>query len=313
MSDLKELTNNSDLEYIDINIAGNGSIVEATDKIALIDADTIAYNACLATERVVTLLPRDTYTDEEWKDLEPHIVSEEEARIPDIPAAIMFAKSKIQKILECTGCKDVELHFTTGKSSFRYHIYPEYKANRKNFIAPAGLREVKEELCKLYRGYLHTAIEADDAVAYIYTNNKNNRINKGLEPQFILCAVDKDVLRSIAGRHFNYYESAKHNIDMKWVETGVVDAYNFPFLQAMMGDRSDNIIGLEGIGEKKAQKIIDTNSPINLSILKDIYEKHGRSREDAELNYNLCSMGSTTETPLALLSINYKGEADVSL
>lgn len=287
----------SDLEYVDINIASDGSIVEATDKIALVDADTIAYNACLATERVVTLLPRDSYTDKEWHDLEPYIVSEDEARIPDIPAAIIFAKSKLQKILDLTGCKDVELHFTTGKRSFRYTIYPEYKANRKKLVAPAGLSDVKEKLCELYRGYMHIDIEADDAVAYLYREYPD---------KYILCAVDKDVLRSIAGRHFNYYESAKHNIDMKWVETNDIDAKNFPYLQAMMGDRSDNIIGLEGIGEKKAQKIIDAVGEFTIEDLIQTFKKHGRSEHDATTNYRLCYMGSPYYASRALDTIGYR-------
>ena len=34
---------------------------------------------------------------------------------------------------------------------------------------------------------------------------------------YILCAVDKDVLYTLPGRHFNYYSSMIHNIDMKFI------------------------------------------------------------------------------------------------
>lgn len=272
------------MEFVDINLALDGSAIETNDKIALIDADTIAYTACSHCEKAIDVLPKEFYSDEEWANLTKNGEPDSEGRVyeSNFDEVLAYARFKLNKILTLTGCKSCELHFTEGKSSFRYNIYPEYKANRKAIHRPMFLFELKLELCKIYDGYIHTDIEADDAVAYLA---------RKYPEKYIVCAVDKDVLNAIAGRHFNYYESATYNIDMQWVETSVETARLFPYRQAIMGDRSDNIIGLDRIGPKKAVAIIadGTNDPMNQLI--EAFKLNGRTEKEARLNYELCYMG----------------------
>lgn len=271
-------------EITEIDITSNGQVVVASDKTLLVDADTLAYTACLNAETEIELLPREFYSDEEWNEFTEKERTDGVAYRGDEKYALSLAAAKLEKIKELTGCKKYELHFTLGKESFRYRIYPAYKANRKEFRAPCKLAEVKQLLAKWYNGFLHTEIEADDAVAYLARRYPDD---------YVVCAVDKDVLKAIPGKHFNYYESAKHNIDMHWIETDNLQAFLFPYRQAIMGDRSDNIIGLQGYGEKKVLKLIPDNAnPLEVpELLIKAFESNGRTREEALLNYELCYMG----------------------
>lgn len=272
------------MEFVDINLTPDGSVVETNDKIALIDADTIAYTACSHCEKAIDLLPREFYSDEEWANLTKNGEPDIDGRVyeSNFDEVLSYARFKLNKILTMTGCKDCELHFTDGKFSFRYFIYPDYKANRKPIHRPMFLFELKLKLCELYKGFIHTSIEADDAVAYLA---------RKYPEKYIICAVDKDILNAIEGKHFNYYESAHYNIDMKWQETDSETARLFPYRQAMIGDRSDNIIGLDRIGPKKAEAMIPNGIRDPMNQLIEAFKLNGRTAEEAKLNFELCYMG----------------------
>jgi 5'-3' exonuclease len=256
------------------------------DKIALIDADTVAFAACLNVQTAGDVLGQEFYTDEEWQEIQenPQYDAEEGVLWDTCPIqALIKAEEKIKRILDKTGCQEVELHFTGGKENFRYDIASNYKANRTG-RPPAGLRELKEALCKKYTGTIHTKYEADDAV--VYTKNKDPE-------KYILCAIDKDVLNSVHGTHFNYYESALYNIEMKWVEVDRHTSLIWRYLQTLTGDTTDNIIGLKGIGPAKANKILaGCMSHAELwQAVCDAYKSKGRTKDEALLNMNLVDMG----------------------
>lgn len=126
---------------------------------------------------------------------------------------------------------------------FRHVINPEYKGQRK--ASPLlWLKTLKMYLVEKYYATTPPAIEADDAVAYYKT----------LNPEAVICAIDKDVLKQVAGEHYNYRTR-------KWVNTTEEDAHLWLYTQALMGDPGDNIKGLPGIGPAKAAKILDGCSP----------------------------------------------------
>lgn len=296
---LDELQGDFELgDIADIDVDTYGEIMPPKNgKIALIDADTIAYTACLATEVEQDVLPRDFYNDDEWEA----IVSSPEYNpetgmlwIAQPELALEKAKEKIQRILDRTGCVDVELHFTGGKSNFRYFIYPQYKATR-TARRPAGLNELKVMLCEEYNGTIHTDFEADDVVVYKL---------KAESEKYILCAIDKDVLNSVEGKHYNYYESAVYGIDMKWVETDRYTSIIWPFLQVLTGDTSDNIRGLAGIGPAKARKILAGCLSFEelWQAVSAAYVKAGRSEDEALLNMNLVNMHLLKDYKIKLLT-----------
>jgi len=286
-NELDMLQGDVDLDdIVDINLDIDGKVMPTKhNKIALIDADTIAYTACLNVEVAGDVLGEDFHTKEEWEDIQsdPQYDADEMLLYETCPVqALAKAQEKINRILDKTGCQTVELHFSGGRENFRYKLYPEYKANRTG-RTPAGLQRLKKDLCELYNGTIHTEYEADDMVVYKVEKYKD---------KYILCAIDKDVLNSVAGKNFNYYESALYNIEMKWVEVDRYASMTWRYLQTLMGDKTDNIIGLKGIGPAKAQKILKgkmSHKDLWLTVC-DAYIMKGRTKDEALMNLNLVDM-----------------------
>ncbi len=302
-----------EMVYLDIGFAG--AILEPkSDKIVLIDADTIAFIGCLGAEEVNMVLPREFYVDEEWEEIEANPTYSEddgEYYTSNFSGALERCEEKIAKILDLTGCQEVELHFSSGKSNFRFDLYPEYKANR-TVRAPLGLREVKLALLDKYAGDIHTRWEADDIVVCKKRENPE---------KYLLAAIDKDVIYALPGRHFNYFEAnyARGDtlviVDMQFVEVTEKLAKYWPYMQIINGDTSDNIIGPKRIGPqtmipyfggtkpkpavKKLQDVIDY-VPDDLTqrelwaICVAAYEDKNLTEFDAVLNMNLVNMNMLT-------------------
>ncbi len=223
---------------------------ESGKLIALIDADTIAFAAAITTEYMEEVMPKEFYTEEEYAELLAHPNYDKESGgvwHQDIDAAAASAQDRINDIILATDTKSAELYFTTGKN-FRYQVYDMYKGNRIGRY-PTNLKQVKEKMLENYPGEMCEAYEADDVVVML----------KRTQPEkYVLCAIDKDVLFAVGGKHFNYYQNAKYGIDMKWHATTHASAKVFHYKQTMMGDMAtDNIPGVPGIGKVKAGKIIE--------------------------------------------------------
>jgi DNA polymerase-1 len=217
--------------------------------IALIDADTIAYAAAITNEYADDILSEEMYSKQEWEAIinDPNYDSIECCIWKcNLENAVADAVNRINDILLATDCYKAELYFTTGLN-FRHTVDPLYKANRKATRYPSGNRAVKDELHKLYEGEICEGYEADDIVVAL----------KDLHPdKYVLCAVDKDVYKSVAGRHYNYYYSERHKISPKWVTISFDEAMKFHPLQTLCGDPTDNIKGCPSIGPKKAEKAL---------------------------------------------------------
>ncbi len=223
---------------------------KASDKIALIDCDTVVFAACTVKEYADDLLPRDMYSADEWEVHTSHPGYDIEGNciwMYDEQEVLDLCVERISEIQYRTNTSSAELHFTEGRN-FRYDVYDMYKANRKGNRYPQGQSVIKRRLLEMYDGGIWDNVEADDVVVY----------KKRTEPEkYVLCAVDKDVYLSVPGLHFNYYRAERYNIDMKWVETEHKDAYQFPYVQTLMGDSTDNITGCPGIGKVKAAKAME--------------------------------------------------------
>ncbi|MCI4437840.1 MAG: hypothetical protein JHC33_13620 [Ignisphaera sp.] len=259
------MNGSNDDDWVDVDINNFGDVkAPKNDKVALIDADTIVYAACSSYEY-------ESDDTAEWE--------------VDLPSAYEHAKNRVQSILDATGCCDYELHFTAGRKSFRYEdVDSEYKANRLQTRSVPGLYELKQ-LFKNDVGeksFIHYGWEADDAVVALKRDNPD---------KYILCAVDKDVLYTLAGTHFNYYQSFRFNILMKFIDVSEEQAMKHHFLQCLMGDKGDNVIGLKGVGEKTAQKLLlGCKTPAQCwKVVTDQYSRFNRL-DDALKNMRLVHM-----------------------
>lgn len=140
-----------------------------------------------------------------------------------------------------------------GKN-FRHDIYPEYKANRS--ATPEPLVQQLEPVTRAVRTLgLHLEIsencEADDCIASLAARYKKER-------PVIIIGADKDLKQCLDDNVFLWDPGVKQEklttIGDFREETGL-DPAQWPDFQAVIGDSSDNIPGVPGIGPKTAAKI----------------------------------------------------------
>jgi DNA polymerase-1 len=165
--------------------------------------------------------------------------------------------------------------FTKCKNNFRKKIYQEYKANRKK--PNKWVNELRNYLLEyLENSFAHDEYEADDLI-YYHTQLMDVK-------DYIICSIDKD-LKQIEGLHFDYYQLKKYDeqgteykIRKGFKHMTKTDCENLLCKLFLVGDASDNIKGIKGIGELKAEKIIYSK-----------YTTYGKFRAVCEAYKNECN------------------------
>ena len=152
-----------------------------------------------------------------------------------VDVAIHRADKLMQEILDATRAEQYRCFLSPSKN-FRYDLYPEYKANRRDVVDPVHRQAVKDFLVTAWEAEIFDGYEADDALAWSQTEKS------------IICTIDKD-LKQVEGEHYNFVKFERDTI------TKSQGLQNF-YAQVLTGDTSDNLIGIRGIGPVKAIKYI---------------------------------------------------------
>ena len=147
------------------------------------------------------------------------------------------ADQMIQDILADTGATTYNVYLT-GSNNFRREIAPSYKANRPD-DRPEHWLAVREFLVTQHKAQMCDGYEADDELGI--QQDKETLTT-------VICSIDKDLLQ-IPGRHYNFVKKI-HNVVER--DQGLKHLY----MQSLIGDKSDNIIGVEGIGPVKAERAL---------------------------------------------------------
>jgi 5'-3' exonuclease len=155
-----------------------------------------------------------------------------------LEVALLRASDLMNRILEETQSEKY-VAFLTGSNNFRYKYNPQYKANRKDTPRPRWLQDVREYLVTEWQARVEDEQEADDALGIYQMANKDT----------IICSIDKDLLM-IPGEHYDFVKSIRR------------DVYNIPairhfYWQLIMGDRTDNVFGFDGIARQKVPKKLE--------------------------------------------------------
>ena len=119
--------------------------------------------------------------------------------------------------------------FLSGSGNFRYGIYPDYKANRRDLPKPVHLQAVREHLVKAWNSSVTDGIEADDAMGIAQYS---------LLDETCIASIDKDMLM-IPGHHYNF-------VKQEFTHVSPLEGLRNFYKQLIMGDRSDNIPGYDG-------------------------------------------------------------------
>ncbi len=145
--------------------------------------------------------------------------------------------------------------FDASRISFRQDIYPEYKANRSE--TPADLIAqsymVREGAAAMGMPVLCIpGVEADDVIATIARENCNTT------DATRVITSDKDLMQLVSNCIFLYDGMKQKEIREPQVfEKFGVGPDRVIDVQSLMGDSSDNVPGVPGIGPKKAAELIN--------------------------------------------------------
>jgi DNA polymerase-1 len=143
----------------------------------------------------------------------------------------------------------------TKEGSFRKEIYPEYKAHRSEppdeLIPQFAIVDELISVLRLPEMKLAT-FEADDIIGSVCTQWKNHF------DEILIASGDKDLMQFVDG-HVHMLDTMKDKIyareDVK-DKMGVYPEQIVDYL-ALIGDSSDNIPGVPGIGPKGAQGLLE--------------------------------------------------------
>lgn len=154
----------------------------------------------------------------------------------------------------------VAVAFDVSRFSFRTRIYPEYKATRGDtpteFIGQVPL--LQEALHAMGVPTLTKEdFEADDILATLATQGAH----AGMD--VLVVSGDRDTLQLVNDRVTVLYPSARGVSELKrYTPAAVVERYGvephqYPEIAALVGETSDNLVGVDKVGEKTAVKWIN--------------------------------------------------------
>ena len=193
----------------------------------------------------------------------------------------------------------------------RCDIFLEYKGTRTREEDPKffKFRTELQDLLKML-GWDIISVngsEADDVIASIVADNCHRCFCKvpcencdcalKYKTDIVIFSGDRDLQQCLAWDRVLIYRAPGLFVDKESFE----DEYGIPVekygvYKALMGDRSDNIKGVEGFGPSKAQKAIKANS-----VAPDIWELGGHeASEDFKLALSLVNLDTKLDIDISL-------------
>jgi len=170
----------------------------------------------------------------------------------------------------------------------RYEIYEPYKSGRgKDYIngtQPIELSELKQRkmvwdyLNEMYvRQLKHEVIESDDFIAYYCLNKKENE-------KITIVSTDRDFLQLISEDVRIYFIDLKEYVDLfNYSSYFCHHKDNSVLIKTMIGDTSDSIKGIKGLGETKLLSLFPDLKQRKLSV-DDVIQEAKRLQNDRVTN-----------------------------
>ena len=261
-------------------------------KIVLIDGNNLMFRAYYAT----------AYTGNLMKNSKGLVTN-----------ALYGFTNMINKIIEEENPEYIAVAFDIGKS-FRHAEYKEYKAGRN--ATPEELK-IQLPLAKTlleHMGIMHLSVEnyeADDIVGTLC-----KRVNEDSNWEALLVTSDHDYLQLITDnvevkllkpKGFTKYKPTNFKEEYGIEPIKVID------LKALMGDSSDNIPGVPGVGEKTALKLLVEhgdldNIYINIDNVKGkLKDKLVENKDSAYFSKRMATIYCDVPLGITLEDMKYDG------
>ena len=175
----------------------------------------------------------------------------------------------IRKLISKFGAKYIALIWDSKGKTTRHDMYKDYKATRQS--PPSDIFDQKKliveiadtiNMCQLAQ----RGIEADDIIFSVAQDFKEKDYN------IVVVTLDKD-LGQMLDEHVFMYDAFKDLVtDVPVFEEKMgFEIAKLPFYFALLGDTSDNIPGVRGIGKKGALELVN-----QFSSLKELYDNLDR-------------------------------------
>ena len=262
-----------------------------SNKLVLIDGNSIVYRAFFA----LPLLNNDkgVYTN-----------------------AVYGFTTMLLRLLEEEKPTHLLVAFDAGKTTFRHETYKEYKGGRQK--TPPELSEqfpLVRELLDAFqiKHYELPQYEADDIIGTLSKQGNSE------DWDVTVISGDKDMLQLIS-------DKVTVNVTKKGISE--VERYTPEFLmekleitpeqvidmKALMGDSSDNIPGVPGVGEKTAIKLLKQYQTLE-EVYEHVDEVSGKKlkenltnfKDDAFMSKDLVTINRESPIEIALEDISYNG------
>jgi DNA polymerase-1 len=200
-------------------------------RVLLIDADSIMYTA--------TYFPEDSLIE----------FSTEEEQLEEAKYRTRTKLQEIQSNVE-EWFNIVQTYiFIGGKNNFRYKIFPEYKANRKNVIKSPLLPFIREYMIEELKAIESHGGEADDYIIDAINESSGN---------CVVSSIDKDVLYYSPDTPLYDYRGYNDVLgEFKYIskkESRLARA-----TQIVTGDSTDGVPGAKGVGKAWCDKNMHIN------------------------------------------------------
>ncbi len=260
-------------------------------KLILIDGNSITYRAFFALPLLSTASGRHTN------------------------AAFGFTMMLL-RLLQDEQPTHVAVAFDKGKVTFRHHFFEAYKGTRDK--TPGELSEqfpIVREVLDAF-GIQHLEMEGYEADDIIGTLTRKAE-EEGIET--LVVSGDKDLLQLVSNKintiltrkgitETERYDLAKVRERYGLLPQQIID------LKGLMGDTSDNIPGIPGVGEKTALKLLHEFGSVEEVLAnadqvsgKKLQEKLAEHREDALLSKKLATIYREVPLDLTFEQFAYAG------
>lgn len=150
--------------------------------------------------------------------------------------------------------------FVGGSNNYRKLLFPTYKDSRKKKQKPVLLDFLKTYIVKNYGAFVSDGCEADDSIYATWLKLKDTQT-------VIIATVDKD-LKQIPCLFFDYYHTR-----MTLSQITEKEATYTKYKMLLIGDSGDDVNPIKGLGEKHAQKLLDSATS-NFSALRMVYTQY---------------------------------------
>lgn len=206
--------------------------------------------------------------------------------------------------------------FDSSEKTFRHEKYPAYKATREKM--PDELRAQLPYLWQLLEALQIPVLEqpgyeADDIIGTLAKKYS------APELEVYIVSGDKDFMQLINERIFLYAPSGRQGAIRVYDREGVIEKWGVPpekiiDLLGLMGDSSDNIPGVKGVGEKSAQRLLADYGSLEgaLEHASQVANKRVREgllqgREEAHLSKELVTLATDLDLDVNLANFETDG------